>query len=141
MKLEKSKILEEAFSLLNEVGLEKLNLRALAQRLSVSATALYWHFKNKDEIVGAMVRHIYECTYGAIDESEGWQACLYTLGRSFRGELGNYRDSVRLIASALPVEDRVASDWSQKISRTLVRGGMEKENALQYEAVVISVVL
>lgn len=143
MKLEKSQILNEAFSLLNEVGVDKFNLRSLANRLSVSATALYWHFKNKDELIGAMAKSIYDNTYEAIDHCDDWRLSLTVLGKTLRMEMGKCRDSVRMMTSAAPTEftkEQVAKQ-SQKISASLVRSGLEKGVALQYEAIVISFVL
>mgnify|MGYP000992400174 CR=1 FL=1 len=143
MKLEKSQILTEAFALLNDVGIDKFNLRSLANRLSVSATALYWHFKNKDELIGAMAKNIYDNTYEAIDHCDDWRLSLTILGRTLRKEMDNYRDSVRMIASAAPtvVNSGQIAIQSQKISSSLVKNGLQQHIALQYEAIVISFVL
>jgi len=47
-------IARTALGLLNEVGLDGLTMRLLAKELGVQAAALYWHLKNKQELLDAM---------------------------------------------------------------------------------------
>lgn len=49
--LTKEQIVRAAVALLDEEGLEGLNMRALGARLGTAATAVYWHVKTKDELV------------------------------------------------------------------------------------------
>ncbi|MEU8525507.1 MULTISPECIES: TetR/AcrR family transcriptional regulator C-terminal domain-containing protein [Streptomyces] len=49
--LTKDQIVRTAIELLDSEGLEGLNMRALGQRLDSAATAVYWHVKNKDNLV------------------------------------------------------------------------------------------
>ncbi|MEI8409062.1 MULTISPECIES: TetR/AcrR family transcriptional regulator C-terminal domain-containing protein [unclassified Kribbella] len=44
-------IVTAAIALLDEEGLDGLNMRALGNRLESAATAIYWHIKTKDELV------------------------------------------------------------------------------------------
>ena len=43
-----------ALDLLDEVGLDAVSTRRLAQRLGVEQPSLYWHFPNKSELLAAM---------------------------------------------------------------------------------------
>ncbi|MER5397941.1 TetR/AcrR family transcriptional regulator C-terminal domain-containing protein [Streptomyces sp. NPDC002599] len=45
------RIVRAAIELLDDEGLDGLNMRSLAQRLGTAATAVYWHIKNKDDLV------------------------------------------------------------------------------------------
>ncbi|GAA0953641.1 TetR/AcrR family transcriptional regulator [Actinocorallia libanotica] len=49
--LTKDQIVRTAIALLDEEGLEGLNMRSLGKRLDTAATAVYWHVKNKDDLV------------------------------------------------------------------------------------------
>ncbi|MCX4545705.1 TetR/AcrR family transcriptional regulator [Streptomyces sp. NBC_01565] len=49
--LTREQIIRTAIELLDEEGLEGLNMRALGKRLGTAATAVYWHVKNKDDLV------------------------------------------------------------------------------------------
>lgn len=49
--LTKDQIVRTAIELLDAEGLDGLNMRALGARLDSAATAVYWHVKNKDNLV------------------------------------------------------------------------------------------
>jgi AcrR family transcriptional regulator len=44
-------IVRAAIELLDDEGLDGLNMRSLGKRLGSAATAIYWHIKTKDELV------------------------------------------------------------------------------------------
>ncbi|MFF4214443.1 TetR/AcrR family transcriptional regulator [Streptomyces sp. NPDC001796] len=45
------RIVRAAIELLDDEGLDGLNMRSLAKRLGSAATAVYWHIKTKDDLV------------------------------------------------------------------------------------------
>jgi AcrR family transcriptional regulator len=45
-----------AYELLTEAGVEAVKVMPLAQRLGLSRTSFYWHFRNRDALLEAMVR-------------------------------------------------------------------------------------
>ncbi|MFJ7270497.1 TetR/AcrR family transcriptional regulator [Streptomyces sp. NPDC099050] len=49
--LTREQIVRTAVELLDTEGLEGLNMRALGKRLNSAATAVYWHVKNKDDLL------------------------------------------------------------------------------------------
>lgn len=49
--LTRDQIVRTAVELLDEEGLEGLNMRSLGKRLGSAATAVYWHVKSKDNLV------------------------------------------------------------------------------------------
>ncbi|MFE9694612.1 TetR/AcrR family transcriptional regulator [Micromonospora sp. NPDC005806] len=49
--LTRDQIVRTAIELLDAEGLEGLNMRALGNRLNSAATAVYWHVKNKNNLV------------------------------------------------------------------------------------------
>ncbi|QLY32351.1 TetR/AcrR family transcriptional regulator C-terminal domain-containing protein [Nocardia huaxiensis] len=49
--LTREQIVSAAIALLDEEGLDGLNMRSLGKRLDAAATAMYWHVKNKDNLV------------------------------------------------------------------------------------------
>jgi AcrR family transcriptional regulator len=57
--LSRATVAEAALRLLNETGLEKLTLRAIATELHVKAPALYWHFKSKQELIDEMATEMF----------------------------------------------------------------------------------
>ncbi|MFC5908981.1 TetR/AcrR family transcriptional regulator [Streptacidiphilus monticola] len=49
--LTRDQIVRAAIDLLDEEGLDGLNMRSLGRRLNSAATAIYWHIRTKDELV------------------------------------------------------------------------------------------
>lgn len=49
--LTKEQIIRTAVELLDDEGLDGLNMRSLGKRLGTVATAVYWHVKNKDNLI------------------------------------------------------------------------------------------
>ncbi|MEU4252817.1 TetR/AcrR family transcriptional regulator C-terminal domain-containing protein [Amycolatopsis sp. NPDC026612] len=59
MALTRHDIARSGLKLLNEVGLNGLTLRLIAADLGVKAPALYWHLKNKQELLDEMATQMY----------------------------------------------------------------------------------
>jgi AcrR family transcriptional regulator len=62
-------ILEAARDLLAERGLAALSMRSVADRVGVSATALYHYFENKQDLVDRVVRSAFERFGTYLDEA------------------------------------------------------------------------
>jgi TetR/AcrR family transcriptional regulator, tetracycline repressor protein len=56
--LSDERILQEALALVDELGLDGLTTRALGRRLGVDSTAVYRHFRSRDELLSAIADHI-----------------------------------------------------------------------------------
>ena len=52
--LTQEQVVKRAVDLMAEAGLEALTLRRLATELGVSAPTLYWHVRNKRELLDLM---------------------------------------------------------------------------------------
>lgn len=53
-ELSRDAIVERAFAVTDEEGPDALTIRRLATEFGVTPMALYWHVRNKDELLGAM---------------------------------------------------------------------------------------
>src|ERR1019366_4473632 len=58
-RLSKAAVVEQALALGDAEGLEALTYRRLAQQLGVTPMALYWHFRNKEEMLGGLAERIW----------------------------------------------------------------------------------
>ncbi len=102
--LEREKVVSAALELLNEVGFDGLTVRRLADKLGVKASALYWHFDNKQDLIDQLAKRIIECEFKA-EKPEAfakasWQDLLFGMGRGMRKVLLRYRDGALVLASA-----------------------------------------
>ncbi len=102
MRLERPIVVRRALELLNEAGLDGLTTRRLADALGVQGPALYWHFKNKQELIDEMARSMLADAYGPISEDQDWTEWLIEGARRLRRTMLSYRDSARLIAGYRP---------------------------------------
>ena len=60
MQLHKRDVVDAATTLLDNYGIADLTMRRLARELAVSPGALYWHFANKQQLLGAVADRILE---------------------------------------------------------------------------------
>lgn len=67
MQLTKRDVVAAAAALLDNYGLADLTMRRLARELDVSPGALYWHFANKQELLGAVADRVLDGVPAAVD--------------------------------------------------------------------------
>jgi len=138
--LDRETVLAEAFLLLREQGLAALSMRKLAERLSVQAPALYWHFADKGELLGLMTESIYRNVRESVGPCADWREWLVTYGRALRQGLARERDAPQLLAIAPPVTDGDPGS-ADAISAPLVALGLDRARALSTIASVTSLAL
>ncbi len=97
------RIIEAALELLKEDGLANITLRKLAAKLDMQAPALYWHFKNKEELVDHMAEAILEKEFRTLEprrDDETWQDWLRNHMVRLRRAMLAYPDGARVVAGA-----------------------------------------
>lgn len=97
------RIVEAALELLKEDGLANISLRKLAARLDMQAPALYWHFKNKEELVDYMAEAILTKEFPTVPmraDDESWQDWLICTMKRLRKAMLAYPDGARVVAGA-----------------------------------------
>lgn len=129
-----------ALDLLDENGLDGLSMRALADRLGVQASALYWHVSGKEELLSLMAGSFYARAFEAATTNAGWGEWLLSYGHAFRTALLGHRDSARLCATARPLQAD-AHAAADRLAAPLVAAGLSRDRALSYQASVISLTL
>jgi len=101
-KLDRAVIVRAALELLNEVGLDGLSTRRLAERLQVRSPTLYWHVKNKQELLDLMANTILFRAPPDFHMQGDWWVWMGQLARVIRGNLLEYRDGARVVAGTRP---------------------------------------
>jgi TetR/AcrR family tetracycline transcriptional repressor len=103
MALHKQQIVAEALKLLDQEGIEGVTLRPLAERLGVQAPALYWHVKNKSQLLDEMAETILQEQFAEIAPrraDEPWQDWLMAMARKLRAAMLAHREGARVVAGA-----------------------------------------
>ncbi|GAA4190424.1 tetracycline resistance transcriptional repressor TetR(A) [Streptosporangium oxazolinicum] len=114
MRHTRATVMRTALRLLNEVGLDGLTTRRLAQELDVQSPALYRHFGSKQELLDHMAATMVEDAFAHLARpapDQDWADWLAERGRVLRRSLLSCRDGARLHIGARPVGNQdVVSD-------------------------------
>lgn len=139
--LNRRQLVAAAFEVLEQHGLEGLSTRRLAAHLGVQAPAIYWHVRDKSELLGAMSRDIYAAAYEGMPTASGWREWLIFFGVSLREAFSRHRDGARLCAQAKPPPVSDPAAQADRIAADLMAFGLEQQAALSFQAAIISYAL
>ena len=101
VQLNRGTIIDAALSILNSYGLADMTMRRVAKQLDVAPGALYWHFKNKQELIGATARRILEPLLIQRDEEDVEKRDAATTCAQLRELMINHRDGAEVVSAAL----------------------------------------
>jgi TetR/AcrR family tetracycline transcriptional repressor len=137
--LDRASIVEAAFTVLSKNGLDGLSLRAVGSELGVQAPALYWHVRDKAELVGMMAATFGEVAASAVPSEDTWPARLSAYGKALRQAMLLHRDAARLCAIARPIED--PDSTARRIAAPLIEAGLDPQRALSCQSSIIAYTL
>ena len=129
-RLTKQAVVDRALALGDAEGLEALTIRRIATELGVTPMALYWHFRNKEELLAGLADQIWSELDTDVDPSAPWDMQM-------RGILESLLHVLRAhpCASQLILEGEKQSDAALVASETalavLRRGGFDPEHAAE----------
>lgn len=103
--LDQQQIVRAALALLDEVGLDALTMRTLAERLNVKAASLYRHVRDKDELLALLGDEI-SAEIPFPPAAGGWKRQLTELAWNVRRGLLAHRDAARVLANTPPAGPR-----------------------------------
>ncbi|GAA3393701.1 TetR/AcrR family transcriptional regulator C-terminal domain-containing protein [Cryptosporangium minutisporangium] len=117
MALDRETLVRTALRLIDEGGLESLTLRKLAAELGVQAPALYWHFRNKRELLDAVATQLGEeqrTTVGTTPAAgQPWSEWLEERMLDARRGMLAHRDSALIMAGNRPTPDSLPGAEAQ----------------------------
>jgi TetR/AcrR family tetracycline transcriptional repressor len=131
MAVTRDEVVAVAITLLNETGLDGLTLRRLADRLGIRAPTLYWHVRDKRELLDLMADAIMrEATAGRLEPApdQSWWDWLAGLARGVRAALLAHRDSALVVSANTPVPQSYPA--IEQELRPLVDAGFPPAEAL-----------
>ena len=91
----------EALDLMDEVGLDGLTMRRLAERLGVTAASLYRHVRDRDDLVALLADEV-SGLVPMVASDAPWRQALRDMARGYRAVLLAHRDAARLLAGTPP---------------------------------------
>jgi AcrR family transcriptional regulator len=138
-------IINGAFELAEEVGIDNLSMPLLGKHLGVGVTSIYWYFRKKDDLLNAMTdralrQYVFATPYV---EAKDWRETLRNHARTMRKTfLGNpILCDLILIRSALsPRAAKAGVVAVEKAIEGLVEAGLSAEDAFDtYSAMSVHV--
>lgn len=138
-------IINGAFALAEQVGIDNLSMPLLGKHLGVGVTSIYWYFRKKDDLLNAMTdralkQYVFATPY---IEADDWRETLRNHAQTMRKAfLGNpILCDLILIRSALsPRAAKLGVVAVEKAIESLVEAGLSPEDAFDtYSAVSLHV--
>lgn len=126
--LDREQVVAAALELLDEVGLDGLTMRRLADRLGIQAASLYWHVQDKEELMELLATSM----LAAVEMPPPglpWRQELTQLAMSLRRALLEHRDSGRLLATLRFPEH--APDLNDRMLSAFLGAGFNEADAAQ----------
>ena len=123
--LAKTEIVRAALETLDAEGLDGLTLRKVAARLDVQAPALYWHVRNKQELLDEMGTEIWRRISLGLAELPPdlpWREAMTGYARISRQELLRHRDGAKMAAGTVLTDVEVLRRSEPRLARMVAQG-------------------
>jgi len=127
----REQIVAAALDLLDEAGLAGLTLRRLADRLGIRAPTLYWHVRDKRELLDLVAAAILDQALAGWREpqpGQPWWEWLAARARVMRAALLAHRDSALVVSGNRPAESSLPGIERQL--RALADAGFRPQDGL-----------
>ena len=128
MKIVREQVVAKALELLDEVGLEGLTMRKLAEALQIQAPSLYWHFANKAALLDGMADTLLEPVGRSYRRERPWEDRICRIAGELREALLSRREASRVFAGTYPVTENILRVGSL-VHQCLLDAGLDDRRA------------
>jgi len=132
--LTRERLVGAALELIGEEGLEGLSMRALADRLEVKAASLYWHVRDRRELLELLAESILD-TVPPPRRGSAWRPAVLDAAAALGKRVGAQKDAMRIL---LEVPDSLAgSPTYGELKRQLESAGLQPAEASEVALMVM----
>lgn len=132
--LTRERLVGAALDLIGEEGLDGLSMRALADRLEVKAASLYWHVRDRRELLELLAESILETVRPARGRS-GWRTSVLDAAAALSERVAAQKDANRIL---LEVPDSLAASATYtELKNQLQSAGLQPAEASEIALMVI----
>ncbi len=136
--LTRERLVEAALELINQEGLEALSMRALADRLEVKAASLYWHVRDRRELLELLAESILDGV-GRPRRGAGWRQSVLAIGQALGRRVSAQKDAGRIL---LEVPESLArSHTFRDLAAELQGAGLQAGEAADVAVMVMTQVI
>src|SRR6266851_7670491 len=94
--LSRGRLVSEALGLIQEEGLDALSMRRLADRLNVKAASLYWHVRDRRELLELLAESILETVRPARSRTD-WRSSVLAAVAALGERVTAQKDANRIL--------------------------------------------
>ena len=135
--LSRERLVDAALQLINEDGLEGLSMRALADRLEVKAASLYWHVRDRRELLDLLAESILESV--RVARRGGWRENVLAAGAALGRRVAAQKDAGRILLEVPEALRR--SDVFHSVAGQLQSAGLQPTEAAEAALMVMTYVI
>ena len=121
--LSHARVVEAAFELADDDGLDALTIRAVATRLGVKPMSLYRHVASKDDLLDALVERMYAEFETPDPRRPDWRAQLRRRASSVREVLVRHPWAIALIETRTGLDRPFTFAHAEAVLATLISAG------------------
>lgn len=119
--LNRQAVVDAALALLQEVGIAGLSMRGLAERLNVKAASLYWHVRDKDQVLELVADSLLD-RVTVPRPGDGWRHPVSAACESLSELLRDQPAAAEVLLACLPAVQR--SRLARDVAGTLRDAGL-----------------
>lgn len=131
--LNREAVVQAALAMLDTAGVDGLSMRALADRLGVKAASLYWHLRDKEQLLELVAESVVDRVTVPISPPS-WRSQVAAACDELAQFLGEHRAAASVVLSCLPVVQR--SRLTRDLARILAAAGLEAAESAAFTLVV-----
>jgi TetR/AcrR family tetracycline transcriptional repressor len=136
--LTRERLVVAALELIDEEGLEGLSMRALADRLQVRAASLYWHVRDRHELLELLADAILDSA-GRPRSRAGWRETAVAIAAALQRRVSEHRDAGRILLEVADALDR--SDVARELEAAFRSAGLQAVEAADVARMVMTQVI
>lgn len=131
--LNRQAVVDAALELLAESGIDGLSMRALADRLGVKAASLYWHVRDKQQVLELLAEALLD-RVTVPTAPAGWREQVRGACAQLAGVLADETTAGTVILASLPTIQR--SRLAEELTMTLASAGVAEAAAAAFALIV-----
>lgn len=131
--LSRARLVSSALSLVQDEGLEALTMRGLADRMNVKAASLYWHVRDRRELLELLAESILEQVPAARGGS--WRSLVLNATAKLRAAVASQRDAGRILLEVPEAFSR--SEVYFDLRRRLEGAGLQRSEAAEVALLIM----
>jgi TetR/AcrR family transcriptional regulator, tetracycline repressor protein len=131
--LSRDAVIQASLDLLDAVGVTGLSMRAVAERLGVKAASLYWHLRDKEQLLESVAGAVLDRVEVPVSPP-GWRPQVAAACEQLTTLLTAHRAAADVVIGSLPAVQR--SRLVRELGRTLAAAGVDHPEAAAFALVV-----